>query len=414
MVSLNHFRLQTASDNLFKYARDICIEDVSVDRPESELLFELETILKANPDIVHEKDDRGHILLHFAASHRSPVFCQLLMKANPHLVKTTDAYGWLPFHFSCYQANIETAKYLYQLYPESINIPDNSGCYPLHDLLRRELLGSNYSYRKNQEHVLDMIQFLLQNDQGAVSTCDGLGSLPLHCASQCTLAIAKLVFNSYPQAIYSRDHDAETPVDIARRFPMMEVVTFLESQIELEHQAREDRAPDNNGQLLIHRAIHNGDASIGAIKLMLAAYPAGTVVPDNQGRNILHAACQAGNLDAVKYLIEIPQDLLKAIDTRGNLPLHIACRVGNCVTIPFIIENSTYGVCLQNSDKLTPLEVLLFQSECDRSSIEYVEAIRCLIQVDPEFTLKRVVKKDNIATVDEKQGAGRKRKRTKT
>jgi len=383
-----------------------------IDRPESQLLSELETILNANPDIVHKRDDRGHTLLHFAASHRSPVFCQLILKANPQLVNTPHIdNGRLPFHFSCYQANIETAKYLYHRHPESINTPDNSGWYALHDLLRRELLGSNYSYRKNQEHVLDMIQFLLQNDQGAVSARDRLGSLPLHYASQCTLAIVELVFNSYPQAIHLTNQDAETPIDIARKYDKVEILNFFDRQVQLERQACIDRTPDNNGRLPIHRAIHNGEASVGVIKLMLAAYPASTAMLDNQGHNILHAACQAGNLDTVKFLMKTVRDFMEAVDTRGNLPLHIACRMGHTSIIPSIVEISTYGVTLQNSDKLTPLEMLLFESECDRDSIEYVEAIRCLLQVDPEVTLKRLLKKGNNATIDEEQGATKKRKK---
>eukprot|EP00956_Cyclotella_meneghiniana_P036561 scaffold127428_cov25-Cyclotella_meneghiniana.AAC.1 len=129
-MSSNHSDVvsQPTASDLFKYARDICIQNVSIDRPESDLLSELETILNANPDIVHKRDERGHTLLHFAASHRSPVFCQLILKANPQLVNTPHIdNGRLPFHFSCYQANIKTAKYLYHMHPESINTPDNSG-----------------------------------------------------------------------------------------------------------------------------------------------------------------------------------------------------------------------------------------------------------------------------------------------
>eukprot|EP00956_Cyclotella_meneghiniana_P022796 scaffold43476_cov50-Cyclotella_meneghiniana.AAC.1 len=230
--------------------------------------------------------------------------------------------------------------------------------------------------------IFFVVSFL--NDQGAVSARDRLGSLPLHYASQCTLAIVELVFNSYPQAIHLTNQDAETPIDIARKYDKVEILNFFDRQVQLERQACIDRTPDNNGRLPIHRAIHNGEASVGVIKLMLAAYPASTAMLDNQGHNILHAACQAGNLDTVKFLMKTVRDFMEAVDTRGNLPLHIACRMGHTSIIPSIVEISTYGVTLQNSDKLTPLEMLLFESECDRDSIEYVEAIRCLLQVDPE------------------------------
>eukprot|EP00956_Cyclotella_meneghiniana_P030791 scaffold78621_cov46-Cyclotella_meneghiniana.AAC.1 len=51
-MSSNHSDVvsQPTASDLFKYARDICIQNVFIDRPESELLTDLETILNANPD----------------------------------------------------------------------------------------------------------------------------------------------------------------------------------------------------------------------------------------------------------------------------------------------------------------------------------------------------------------------------
>ena len=63
------------------------------------------------------------------------------------------------------------------------------------------------------------------------------------------------------------------------------------------------RAPDIIGQLPIHRALRNADASVGGIKLMLTANQASIALTDNQGRTPLHVACHAGNLDAAKILI---------------------------------------------------------------------------------------------------------------
>ena len=102
---------------------------------------------------------------------------------------------------------------------------------------------------------------------------------------------------------------------------------------------------------------------------------------------------------------------LEAMDTRGNVPLHLACVEGNFDVIKCILEQSTYGVTLQNSDNLTPIELLFFESECDRDSMNYVEVIRCLFQVDPEETLKCLVKKDSSKTINVKREEGNKRKR---
>ena len=200
-------------------------------------------------------------------------------------------------------------------------------------------------------------------------------------------AIVKLVFNAYPNAIHAEDDDGDTPLDDASE---TEIGSLFEQQIELERQARTERTPDNNGQLPIHRALRNADASLGGIKLMLAANPTSIAVVDNQGHTPLHIACHAGNLDAAKFLMEVNHDLSQATDIRGNLPLHLACMGGNCEVVSCILEQSTYGVTLQNSNEQSPIELLFFESESDRDSMDYVEAIGCLFQANPEKKEYRV------------------------
>ena len=155
------------------------------------------------------------------------------------------------------------------------------------------------------------------------------------------------------------------------------------------------------------------DTLVGAIKLMVAANPACIGLADNQGQSLLHIVCQGGNLDVVNYLIGMEQDFLKVPDLRGNLPLHHACMRGNCDIIPPIIEQSLFGVTVQNSNKKSPIDLLLFESECDRDSIEYVETVRCLFQVNPEDTLNHLMGKDKRNTTDngDEQNACMKRKR---
>ena len=188
------------------------------------------------------------------------------------------------------------------------------------------------------------------------------------------------------------------------------MIEFLEHQLDLERQAREERETDEHGQLPIHEALQDRETEVGAIKLMVAAYPASIGMTDIQCHTLLHIACQGGNLDTVKYIMGISQDFLNLPDLDGNLPLHIACMRGNCDLIPHIIEQSTFGVMLQNSAKQTPIELLLFESECDRDSMEYVEAVRCLFQVNPDEMLQCLTGK-NKKCADGKRKRKRKRRR---
>eukprot|EP00956_Cyclotella_meneghiniana_P027104 scaffold60061_cov35-Cyclotella_meneghiniana.AAC.1 len=265
---------------------------------ESQLLLQLSTILKSYPEVVQEKYGTGRTLLHYAGTcGRSPEFCQQLIDTNPDLVKTVDNNGKLPFHLACSQMNIRTAKFLYENYPESINIPANNGHYPLHMLLLA-------SHRVRLEDTIELLQFLLEHDQGALSSIirdiDGV-TTALHIACQDpseSLEIVKLVFDAYPRAIYIEDDIGDSPIDVAPH----ETIEFLDHQLHLEYQARQDRTPDSNGELPIHRALYNTDMSTGGIKLMMAANPESINVTNTHGHNLLHIACQSSNLDTVKYL----------------------------------------------------------------------------------------------------------------
>ena len=356
---------------------------------ESELLSQLEAVLKMLPNLVNESDKNGSTILHRAASRGYLELCKLLIEIDPELVMKVDNRGALPFHGCCFNVKVKTAKYLYQLYPEIIGIP-LGGHPPLHLALYK----CGY---KNLIDAVELIRFVLQHDQGAIHTGNQFGVIPLHlCFFSRT--IAELVFNSYPEAIHRMDNHGNTPIHFARNQGKTDIVAFFENQIELERQAREDMTPDDNGQLPIHRALQNEDMLVGAIKLMLAAYPPSISMADNQGRTLVHIACIAGNLDAVKYLMKTNEESLKTIDTEGNLPLHLACLEGKCDIVPCILEQSTYGVTLHNADKQTPVELLLFEADCDRDCLEFVEAVRYLFQVNPADTLKCLANKEQTIT----------------
>ena len=363
------------------------------DFPDDEALRRAKALLRMHPNVVEETDDMGVTLLHHAAGSSGPKFCKLLVKMKPDLVRTADIDGELPVHTACsFNSNGETTKYLLCSYPESINIPDSEGYCPLHYFflnLTSARVGTNIS-----EQDLDVLRLPLHNDRGAVSKpTNSRSNLPLHLACwSSSLAVVKSVYNLYPEAILMQNNSRDTPLDIARERNHHEVVSCLEIQLGYVHQAGEWRRTSyNHGQLSIHRALQSANILTGTLKLMVAANPSSVTTADNQGSIPLHIACQVGNLDAVKFLIGIDKDSLKTRDLSGNLPLHLACKHGRCEIIPCILEQSAYGVTVQNSEKQTPIELLFYEAECDRDSMVYVEAIRCLFQVNPVDILKCLV-----------------------
>ena len=359
----------------FESIRDnLCYNDDG--RSESELLEQLKLILSANPDVEVISD--GWTLLHRAAEERSPEFCKLLVEFNPEVVRVTDPNGWLPFHWSCERKNVETAKYLFQLYPESIDIADIVGDYPIHAFLW-----------DNRIIPLELTRFLLKHDRGAVTRPDQDGYLPLLIATRSTMDIVRLVFDTYPEAIYEEMHtrrDGEgTVLQLARRRRCRgEVLTFFESQLEFVRQSAEETAPDENEQLSIHRGLYSRDLSLGTIKLMVKANPTIISAADSQGCIPLHIACQIRDFDIAKYLIESNIDSLEVYDLKGNCALHRACLAGSCDIINCILEKATHGSSVRNSSGKLPIHLLLYDADINRGSLENVGAVYVLLLAYPD------------------------------
>ena len=351
-------------------------------RTEPELVKELTAILTANPEVANETDDYGMLLLHLAVCWRSVEFCKVLVEKNPQAVRTADdLHGQLPFHYSCSVCKIDVAKYLLELYPESIYIRDGSDSYPIHCFL------SNIStIRDDVDDVklLEFTAFLLQLDQGALSVRNDFGGLPLHLAcSEKDLGLPSvvLIFNAYPEAVFARYGDTgRTPWDEA----IDVVVEFVESQLELVRQAREDTVPDYYGCLPIHRVLHSANIpEVGTIKLMLAANPSSTSMTNNSKAIPLHIACLSGNLNIVMCLVEANENSLRFYDMKRNAALHIACLAGKTDVINYILNKSDHGISVQNADGDLPIQLLLFQAKCNRSSFEYMNAVYSLLRACP-------------------------------
>eukprot|EP00956_Cyclotella_meneghiniana_P004826 scaffold5983_cov62-Cyclotella_meneghiniana.AAC.1 len=361
--------------------RDLCY-NFKLNLPESELVLRLKST-RIDPGVLATtSSEYGFTLLHDAAMEgRSPEFCKVLIELRPTLVKTRGNNGRLPVHTACAHRNVKTAKYLLEIYPESVNIATPDLQYPLH------LLAIGYIVKKKRNDMneaLVLFELLLKHDQGALTTTDEDGFLPLHLASYGgRLAFVKLIFDANPEAVFRENNYRRTPLDVARHYNKADVVSFFESQVKLVNQAIKE-------PLTMHLAFQRigiDSVSLGAIKLAVKANPAITTVTDSNEYTLLHLAYREGNLGTVKCLVELDQDSLKKTDAKGNLALHHACLGGWCDIVIYILGESSYGVTMQNLDKKLPIKLLLCEADCDRNSLGFTAAVDLLLRSCPDTLL---------------------------
>ena len=345
----------------------------------------LKAILKTNPDVVNEIDDGiGMTLLNHAAYHQSVEICRLLVEGNLEATRKPDDEGNLPIHNACIGHNLEVTKYLFTLYSEGINAPGLTGKYPIHQLFW-EVVDDQARFKN--ETLVELTAFLLEHDQGAVSSAEDDGLLPLHlvCEWDTELSIITMIYNAYPKAIFTETLDGLTPLDLAARLKLNKIASFLQSQIELICEAREKTKPDFNGDLPIHRALRSVDLpAVGTIKLMLAANPASVLTANSLNMLPIHVACLSGNLEIVECLNDANEGSLWLHDSRKNYPLHIACFAGKHDVINYILRKSDYRkVSEPNIDGKLPIQLLLYRANCDRDSLGYMNAVYSLIRANP-------------------------------
>lgn len=85
----------------------------------------------------------------------------------------------------------------------------------------------------------------------------------------------------------------------------------------------------------------------------------------------------------MKYLIKANPESLTFSGSRGNCALHHACLLGKCDIINCIMETSHYGSDVRNSDDKLPIQLLMYDAECNRDSLEYIGAVHSLLMAYP-------------------------------
>ena len=242
----------------YDYIDELCENDGNL--AESELVEHLKSTL-IDPDVLAERNEVGWTLLHTAAVFgRSPEFCQLLIDLDHTLVKTQDNNGWLPLHYACRNHHVDIAKYFLEIYPESVNMATaDVGWHPFHFLV-------NDIHEINEGKIneaVELFEFLMKHDGGAVCVKFHCGNLPLHFACKCGyLVFVQPFFDVYPAAIFLPNKSGETPLDLAISYNRTDVVEYLEAQLRFQNEALDDQGLDNNGQLPIHRALQGRAASV--------------------------------------------------------------------------------------------------------------------------------------------------------
>jgi len=376
----------------------------------------LKVFINAYPrSVFQERDGSWRFPIQAAASCHRVEFCKLLVDLCPASVR--DEQRSLAIFKACEKGYAETVKYLANIYPESIHMT-----YRGMNLLYLTICSGGSSEKVKVLHELNP-SFVSTK---AVNTTRGRHTeslLPLHTACMKwdsgensfpitpVYDLVKTLFDYYPAAIFVRALDGRLPTDLVKAVDLEGVVStychdnlkktisFLETQQGFMEEARNSNSlheTDENGSLLLHRALSVKDISIGTIKTIVDENPEDALqVADKLGRRPLHLACMNSSLDIVQYVLGLGSSTLSEIlDAEDNNALHLACKGGNCEVVIYILDNYPSLAMATNKMNLLPLHLL-----CDRNGKDIIQISSSDGPRGPEYYYEQEKRKEYIDSI---------------
>ena len=377
-----------------------------VDEAEATALKILKLLIEKYPEAARRADVQGKMPIHLASRGRSPEFCRVLIETYPGSERIAGDMDLLPLHFACLKGSLATVEYLLSIFPDAINHPFN-GLYPIH------LAIAGLKARANPAAAVEVVKFLLDCDPNQkLKVYRGKSLFHFACELECNdsnigarIKVVKALFDAHPEAI--EDNRIATEIQLHQQ-----VQAFVNGEIVYARQAKDHRlmmTPDENGQLPLHRALHN-NVRLGSIKLLVKGGPLALQSGDNTGALPLHVACEHhDSTSVVEFLVELDKTSLNALDGDGNTTLHYACRGAKYDTIALLLEK--YGaasVSKRNVHGKLPIDMLWESNEVgDRESVEYMGSVFQLLKAYPEI----VMNFDKGAIQKNQDGTGKKKRK---
>ncbi|OWM88730.1 hypothetical protein CDL15_Pgr002497 [Punica granatum] len=210
--------------------------------------------------------------------------------------------------------------------------PNIDGDTPLHVAARAGQLGVVSSLLKQMIEEpafdiesggncrLEMVMWKNKRDNTALHVAIGNGHLQA----------AELLLEVNPQLVHYANHDGESPLYLAARGGMVEIVNRI---------LMFPSAPSGgcHGQTALHAAVI--ERNPGIVQSLLRVRPELINAMDHEGRNAVHYAASSGEHKMVEKLLEFDFSSAYATDRNGHSPLQAAALLGHTKVISGILRH---------------------------------------------------------------------------
>ena len=325
-------------------------------------LERVQTLIKANPDLVSSKDDTGETPLYKAAAsgHKDVAYLLLENKADPN-ARNND--GLTPLHVAARLGQKDVVDLLLTSKAD-VDSKDSEGQTPLF-----------YAAVAGQE---DAAELLVANKADVMSR-NNKGQTPLHFAAiSGKIEIARLLLANNAE-VNAKDAGGGTPLRYSAAYGHKRMTTFLRQQGAVEDVTEAERNGDKRAEAAIMLAVKSD--TLEKVKEMLQDNPSlananlkgqipvadkivinGVDVSRNSDFTPLLIAAQSCRKGMVELLLANKADVT-CKDGLGDTPLHIAILGCKQETKEMVVALLESGADVNGKDSLgrTPLQLAAAQ-----------------------------------------------------
>ncbi|CAH8591301.1 unnamed protein product [Schistosoma turkestanicum] len=288
---------------------------------------------KANPNLPARD---GYTALHIASKEGRHDLLGQLLEAGADINARTKK-GFTALHLAAKRGQVKVAKQLIQAQPKIVNAVGQNDLTPLH-------IATHYNR-------LPVVQLLLDND-AKVDCRAGNGYTSLHMAAkQNHLDIATLLLaheSDQVQLANSSSRSGFTPLHLAAQEGHTDMVSLL-----LQHGA-DPNHQSKNGLAPLHLAAQEDHVPVAQILKSAGA----EISPlTRAGYSPLHTACHFGQINMVRYLLDLPNapDINQRTQM-GFTPLHLAAQQCHSQVVRLLLEMGADSN-VRNQQGLTPAHI---------------------------------------------------------
>ncbi|XP_022153567.1 ankyrin repeat-containing protein ITN1-like [Momordica charantia] len=312
-------------------------------------------LVRQNFEIVKQiSEETGNTALHLAVRHGRVELVKEILSLWPEAAEVENLKQETPFHEACREGEAQILRVL-------LDSPWGSS-----ELIGRQ--NRNLLFLACTKSHVEVVDILLNHRRIHHSSFDRVAGF-LEATSRGHLGVVQQILQKFPKAARKVDENGFSGLHNACLSGHVDVVEYL-----LGRDPFMARQFTYSGYTPLHLAAMNGKTQI--IKVFLQRSRLSFFDHTKQGVPILHLTIRHNQFKTFLHCAQSSEkegSLINSVDLDGNTILHVAAESGRVKFVKFLINEMRMMINRQNSEGLTPLDMLDNLAASDTKKFKILE-----------------------------------------